>query len=146
MQVEDLEEKQPSLKRPLTPLINVTSEPPTKRFGSDKVVEGQVEGQSDDIETMDDTAAGQSDDIETMDSTAAENVECADKAGEDNPNSGLGEVDKNVIMTGVDSGSGGIECEQAEHPPEPAVDLSESNDLLLSNIPKIYDLFATCVS
>ena len=132
MHIEDRENKQPSLKRSLTPPINVTNGPPTKRFGTDKELEGQI--------------GGQSDDIETMDISAAENFECTDKAGEDDPSGGVGGVDNDVIVPGIDTGSGGIECEQAEPPSGPAVDLSESNDLLPSNMPKIYDLFATCVS
>ena len=118
IQVEDLEEKQSSLKRPLTPPINVNSAPPTKRFGSNEEVEGKVKGLSDDIVAMD--------------TSVVETIECTDK----DDLRGVGEVNQNVTVPGMDNGSG---C-------EPAIHLRESTDLLPCNIPKIYDLFATCVS
>ena len=124
MQVEDLEEKQLSLKRPLTPTISVNSQPPAKRFGSGEEVEGQVKGQSDNVEAMDGSVG-----------------EAVEQTGEDGANGDVSEV----VVPAVD-GRHGSECEQAEPSSEPAVDLCESTDLLPSNMPKIYDLFATCVS
>ena len=106
MQVEDIELRQPSLKRQLTPPTEMDSQPPAKR----SVLEGEVKGE---ITTDEDGVDGDA-------SEACEDGDTVREADED--------------------GEGG----EAEQPT--SVDMTETGELLPNNIPKIYDLFATCVS
>ena len=107
MQVEDIEVKQPSLKRQLTPPTDTDNQPPAKR----SVVEGEVKGETTPGEAVDGEG-----ELET------------------------GEAD---LVTG-EAGEGNVVTCEAE--PPASIDMSEIGELLPKNMPKIYDLFATCVS
>ena len=104
MQVEDIELKESSLKRQLTPPTDMDNQPPAKR----SVPEGEVEGEV----TMIDEA-----------SDAGEEEGVDGEAGEAHEDGEAGE---------------------AEQPA--SVESMETGELLPNNMPKIYDLFATCVS
>lgn len=93
MEVVDIEDEQPSLKRPLTPPANDES-PPNKRPLPDDEVDGEVEG--------DEVNGPEEDDDITAEATP--------------PSS------------------------------EPAASAQDHDELLPKDLPKIYNLFATCVS
>ena len=117
MQVEDIELKESPLKRQLTPPTDMDSQPPAKR----SVPEGEVEGEV----TMIDEASEE----EGVDGEAGE------PHGDDSPASEAGEDGE----TGEDGEAG-----EAEQPA--SMEVTETGELLPNNMPKIYDLFATCVS
>lgn len=129
MEVEDLEDKQSSLKRPLTPPITVDDQPPAKRSPTNENVEEQVKGQS---ETTDGT--GCENNICDSVVETGEGVETCESNGE------IGEENSQE-----NEGVAG-EADPVEPLSEPAVDLSQAGEVLPKNLPKVYDLFATCVS
>lgn len=128
MQVEDTDKKQSSLKRQLTPPTDTDNQPPAKRSLQD----GDVEGEITMIEEASDAGEEEPVDGEPGDNCAARREgepDDRDEAGGD------GE--------GGEAGDDG-EASKAEQPA--SVQTSQTDELLPSNMPKIYDLFATCVS
>lgn len=144
MQVEDTDRKQPSLKRQLTPPTDTDNQPPAKRSLQD----GEVEGEITMIEEASDAGEEEPVDGEPGDNCAArgegepdDSARNRDEAGDDGDGGEAG--DDGEGGEAGDDGEGG-EASKAEQPA--SVQASQTDELLPSNMPKIYDLFATCVS
>jgi hypothetical protein len=135
MQVEDIELKEPSLKRQLTPPTDVDSQPPAKRSVPEEEGEEEVtmiEEASDNGE--EEAVNGEAGDNKSGTGEAGDGA--TGEAGDDNDGA-AGEAGNGA--TGEDGEAG-----EAEQPA--SVEMTETGELLPNNLPKIYDLFATCVS
>ena len=125
MQVEDIELKEPSLKRQLTPPTDMESQqPPAKR----SVPEGEGEG-------------GEVTMIEEASDGSQEPVEVNGAAGEDGEDGDAREPGEDG-----DAREAGEDGDTREDGQPTSVEVTETDELLPNNLPKIYDLFATCVS
>lgn len=129
MQVEDIELKQPSLKRQLTPPTEIDSQPPAKR----SVLEGEVKGEITTGEDGDVSEAHEDGDTVHKDHDI---VHEGSEAGEDRETGENGDT----VPEGGEAGKD----DAAEQPA--LTDLTDTGEILPNNMPKIYDLFATCVS
>ena len=131
MQVEDIELKEPSLKRQLTPPTDMESQqPPAKRC----VPEGEGEG-------------GEVTMIEEASDGGQATMEVNGEAGEDGDAREAGE-DGDAREAGEDGDAreAGEDGDTREDGQPTSVEVTETDELLPNNLPKIYDLFATCVS
>lgn len=111
MQVEDIELKEASLKRQLTPPTDMESQqPPAKRSAP------EGEGEGGEVTMIEEASDGGEEPVDGDDG----------KAGEDEEDGEAKEDGDTEQLT--------------------SVEVTETGELLPNNLPKIYDLFATCVS
>ena len=121
MQVEDIELKEASLKRQLTPPTDMESQqPPAKRSAP------EGEGEGGEVTMIEEASNGGEEPVDGEDNSAAGDD---GEAGEDE-----------------EAGEDGEAKEDGDTEQLTSVEVTETGKLLPNNLPKIYDLFATCVS